>query len=73
MIVRQSFMEGLSLDGKERQVKEGAKEVREPYVKLGMFEQVLYFLNNKIPTCTTGKVVKSSDTATGFSISYNKQ
>lgn len=30
-------------------------------------------LNDKMPTCTIGKVVKSSETATGFSISYNKR
>lgn len=54
---------------------EGAVEVREHLIRVGMSElneQTLH-LNSKPPTCTMGKVVKSSETATGFSISYNKQ
>lgn len=53
----------------------GAAEVREHLTRVVMSElneQTLH-LNSKLPTCTIGKVVKSSETATGFSISYNKQ
>lgn len=55
--------------------KAGAAEVREQLMRVGMSElneQTLH-VNSKPPTCTIGKVVKSSETATGFSISYNKQ
>lgn len=53
----------------------GAAEVREHIMRMGMSElneQTLH-LNSRPPTCTMGKAVKSSETATGFSISYNKQ
>lgn len=53
----------------------GAAEVGEHIMRMGMSElneQTLH-LYSKPPTCTMGKVVKSSETATGFSISYNKQ
>lgn len=55
--------------------KAGAAEVREHLTRVGMSElneQTLH-LKSKPPTCTIGKVVKSSETATGFSISYNKR